>query len=78
MTYWQDFPFRMEVKKGEKKAICSCGKTQNPPFCDGSHKGSDKVPYRLSFEEDKRISICGCGKSKKQPFCDGSHGCKSN
>lgn len=74
MTHWQDGPYRIEVKAGQKKAICKCGRTQNPPFCDGSHKGTDIEPFRLTFDEDKRISICGCGKSSKLPYCDGSHG----
>lgn len=28
---------RVEVKK-RRTAFCRCGKTQNGPYCDGSHK----------------------------------------
>lgn len=37
-------PFRLEGPAGEvilesgAASLCRCGKTQNPPFCDGSHK----------------------------------------
>jgi CDGSH-type Zn-finger protein len=37
-------PFRLENAAGElilesgAVSLCRCGKTQNPPFCDGSHK----------------------------------------
>lgn len=70
---WQKFPFKFEVKAGEVKAICACDKTQNPPFCDGSHAGTGISPRVVKFTEDKRVSICGCGASKTMPFCDHSH-----
>ncbi len=73
--FWQEKSFKIEVKAGDKKSFCSCGRTANPPFCDGSHKTSQDVPYRESFDKDQIISICGCGKSKKMPYCDGSHRC---
>lgn len=76
--HWQDYPFKIEVKKGDKKAFCQCGKTATPPYCDGSHKGGAVGPCRVAFEEDRMISICGCGKSSKMPYCDGSHRCPKN
>ncbi len=72
---WQDHSYKIPVKAGEKKSFCSCGKTKNPPYCDGSHKGCGAEPYRVTFEEDKVVSICGCGLSKNMPYCDGSHKC---
>lgn len=73
MPKWQDTPFRIEVKANDKISFCQCGKTQNPPYCDGSHAGSGIKPFRETFEEDKVIFICGCGNSKGKPYCDGSH-----
>ena len=73
MTAWQDGPFKAEIKSGDRKAICACGKTQNGPYCDGSHKGSGIAPTVLNFDEDKTVFFCGCGRSGNKPFCDGSH-----
>ncbi len=33
-TRW---PYPLPVKKGETVHWCSCGKSTNQPFCDGSH-----------------------------------------
>ena len=73
MAHWQDSPFIIDVKAGDKKAICRCGKTSTPPFCDGSHRGSEFTPNVITFEEDKKVAICGCGKTGNPPFCDGTH-----
>lgn len=75
MTTWEDRPYRIEVKKGEKKSFCSCKHSSTPPFCDGSHKELGKTPHRVTFEEDKTVAICGCLRSKQLPYCDGSHRC---
>lgn len=52
---------------------CACGKSNNQPFCDGSHKGTDFVPVKFVLEEAKRVSLCGCKYSQNKPFCDGTH-----
>lgn len=52
---------------------CSCGKSKNQPFCDGSHKGSDFVPLKLEIEEKKKVALCQCKHSGNNPFCDGTH-----
>ena len=56
---------------------CTCGKSQNLPFCDGSaHEGSQKHPLKFTIEERKKIYLCSCGKSANQPFCDSTCGVK--
>ena len=52
---------------------CSCGKSSNQPFCDGSHKGSNFVPTKIQIEDYKKVALCNCKHSKNGPFCDGSH-----
>lgn len=52
---------------------CSCGKSKNQPFCDGSHKDTDFSPVKVTFDEAGTYYLCGCKHSKRPPFCDGSH-----
>ncbi|OUR97280.1 glutamate synthase [Halobacteriovorax marinus] len=75
MSGWQNKPFKMEVKEGDRLVLCSCGLSKKGPFCDGAHsrEGTGKQPYFITIEEDKTIFICGCCQSSKAPFCDGGH-----
>ena len=53
---------------------CACGKSQNQPFCDGSHKLEGKFrSMKYLAEETKEVYFCGCKMTKHPPFCDGSH-----
>ncbi|MDH3921005.1 MAG: CDGSH iron-sulfur domain-containing protein [Rhodospirillales bacterium] len=70
---WRDFPFKIEVSAGDKKAFCMCGLSKNGPFCDGSHKATDVTPEVIAFDEDQTLFVCGCRQSAKRPFCDGTH-----
>lgn len=68
----QKEPFVLEVNPG-KYFWCACGKSNNQPFCDGSHKGSEFSPVRTEITETKKIAWCGCKHSSNKPFCDGTH-----
>jgi CDGSH-type Zn-finger protein len=52
---------------------CSCGKSANQPFCDGSHKGSKFTPQKVELTEEKTVAFCNCKHSGVGAFCDGSH-----
>jgi len=52
---------------------CSCGKSANQPFCDGSHKGSKFAPQKVELTEEKNIALCNCKQSENGAFCDGTH-----
>ena len=52
---------------------CACGKSQNQPFCDGSHKDTEFTPVKLEITEKTKVYLCGCKHSHDKPFCDGSH-----
>lgn len=52
---------------------CSCGKSANQPFCDGSHAGSEFTPKVVEIKEKQTVALCQCKRSGNSPFCDGSH-----
>lgn len=54
---------------------CTCGRSQNLPFCDGSsHQGGVQQPLQFTIKKREKVYICSCGKSANQPFCDSSCG----
>lgn len=52
---------------------CSCGRSANQPFCDGSHKGTGFAPRSFVVEQATEVFLCRCKHTKNPPFCDGSH-----
>lgn len=52
---------------------CRCGSSQNQPFCDGAHAGTDFSPMKMEVEEKKRVALCRCKHTGNEPFCDGAH-----
>lgn len=66
-------PYAVEVKEGETYHWCSCGKSKNQPFCDGSHKGSSFTPKAFTAKKTETVHLCGCKHTKNPPFCDGTH-----
>ena len=68
----QKAPYAMELPAGDY-FWCQCGRSNNQPFCDGSHTGSSFNPVKFTLMESKKVWLCGCKHSGKQPFCDGTH-----
>jgi CDGSH-type Zn-finger protein len=66
-------PAKVELKKGEDYYYCSCGKSANQPFCDGSHAGTGMTPLAFTAEEDGDAFLCQCKQTGNPPFCDGTH-----
>ena len=63
----------LEVKAGRRYLWCSCGRSSNQPFCDGSHKGTDFLPVAFVADKDEDVIFCGCKHTADRPFCDGTH-----
>ena len=70
----QKAPYPVDVKAGETYWWCSCGKSANQPFCDGSHKGTDFRPMEWTAPKDRKAFFCGCKHAVNKPLCDGTHG----
>ena len=66
-------PVMIDLKIDENYAWCSCGKSINQPWCNGSHKETHFNPLVFSSEESKKSAICMCKHTKNPPYCDGSH-----
>ncbi len=69
----QKSPYAIEVEEGKNYFWCSCGKSNNQPFCDGSHKGSGFTPTKYKAETAKKVYFCGCKHTNNGVLCDGTH-----
>ncbi|PZD73367.1 hypothetical protein C1752_02189 [Acaryochloris thomasi RCC1774] len=54
-------------------AWCTCGLSENQPFCNGSHQGTDFTPMTFELDEEKQVALCQCKYTENPPYCDGSH-----
>ena len=68
----QKSPYVVELEP-KKYAWCACGQSNNQPYCDGSHKGSEFSPIIVDVAESKKVALCGCKQSGNKPHCDGTH-----
>lgn len=69
----QKAPYATDVTAGKDYWWCACGRSQNQPFCDGSHKGTGLAPMKYTADKDAKVYFCGCKASTNKPLCDGSH-----
>ncbi|MCC5927126.1 MAG: CDGSH iron-sulfur domain-containing protein [Bacteroidetes bacterium] len=66
-------PIKVEEEIGAEYYWCSCGKSKNQPFCDGSHAGSGFEPMKIVPEKEGRAFLCTCKQTANPPYCDGAH-----
>ena len=66
-------PIKVSLEKGREYYFCTCGRSQNQPFCDGSHKGTGYTPKAFKAEESNDAYLCQCKHTANAPFCDGTH-----
>ena len=55
------------------KYFCTCGLSDNQPYCDGAHKETPSKPLKVDIKENGRVAYCGCRMSDELPHCDGKH-----
>jgi len=66
-------PVAVELEQGKKYAFCTCGRSANQPFCDGSHSGTSFTPHVFTAEKSGQAHLCMCKRTGNVPFCDGTH-----
>ena len=66
-------PIAVSLEKDREYYFCTCGRSSNQPFCDGSHAGTSFNPMPFTAKADKEAYLCQCKYSKSLPFCDGTH-----
>ncbi|EMP54769.1 hypothetical protein MSNKSG1_13597 [Marinobacter santoriniensis NKSG1] len=66
-------PYAIEVEGGRNYLWCACGRSDNQPFCDGSHKGTSFTPVKYTAEKTEWLWFCGCKRTGSSPLCDGTH-----
>ena len=69
----QKAPYPVDVEEGKTYYWCSCGRSNNQPFCDGSHKDTDFEPLAYQADKTGTVYLCGCKQTANAPHCDGSH-----
>ena len=66
-------PVKVELEEGKRYAWCTCGLSDNQPWCNGAHKGTDFSPKVFVAEETKTAHMCQCKATGNPGFCDGAH-----
>ena len=66
-------PMAVELEADQEYYFCTCGRSSNQPFCDGSHAGTDFTPKSFTAEEAGEAYLCACKHTANAPFCDGTH-----
>ncbi len=66
-------PKAVELEQGKEYYFCSCGRSSQQPFCDGTHQGTGLTPLPFTPEESGTAYLCQCKQTKNPPYCDGSH-----
>ncbi|NAS30050.1 CDGSH iron-sulfur domain-containing protein [Flavobacteriaceae bacterium R38] len=68
-----DAPLAVELEEGKRYSWCTCGLSENQPFCDGKHRGSGMEPKMMIAEKSGTHYLCTCKLTGNPGFCDGSH-----
>lgn len=70
---FRNSPEGVTLEAGVTYMICTCGRSKEGVFCDGSHENTECLPKEVTVEKTKQYHICMCKTSGNFPFCDGTH-----
>ena len=65
-------PYQVRVEEGRTYVWCSCGRSANQPWCDGSHEGTGFEPISFVAFISEVFFMCGCKESENPPYCFGN------
>ena len=66
-------PKKVVLEAGKEYFWCACGRSQNQPFCDGSHTKTSFSPRKFSPAASGDAYLCMCKRTGNPPYCDGTH-----
>lgn len=66
-------PIMLDAEKDKNYAWCTCGLSDNQPFCNGAHKGTEFKSHVFNLPEEKKVALCTCKQTSNPPYCDGAH-----
>ncbi len=66
-------PQMAAVEEGKTYHWCSCGRSNNQPFCDGSHRETGMTPLEFVAKKTGSAALCLCKQTGNPPYCDGTH-----
>tara|TARA_Y100000031_G_scaffold156555_1_gene211639 strand:+ start:4659 stop:6185 length:1527 start_codon:yes stop_codon:yes gene_type:complete len=66
-------PASTSLEAGKSYHWCSCGRSNNQPFCDGSHRETGMKPLEFVADTSGSATLCQCKQTTNPPYCDGSH-----
>lgn len=69
----QKSSYQVELEEGKTYYWCSCGRSKNQPFCDGSHEDTEFKPVAFTAEKTGTVGLCGCKHTANPPYCDETH-----
>lgn len=52
---------------------CACGRSENQPYCDGSHRGTGIAPVRVDLAQKGEVWYSGSKVTGTSPWGDGTH-----
>jgi len=66
-------PARVDLEAGKDCFCCSCGRSNNQPFCNGPFVGTGLESVKFTADKDGAAALCQCKSRANAPFCDGTH-----